>query len=116
MEYEKLVLSASEMDKEAAMFKVLANPVRLRLAILLAIKGETFVYMLANDLDVAEYTVSHHLGIMRSAGIVEFRREGTQMHYKLSNPRNQLEKCLQKCLRDCFKNHNNSIEKEPILW
>jgi len=92
------------MDKEAALFKVLADPTRLRLAILLAIKGETCVCMLAEGLDAAEYKISRHLGIMRSAGIVEVRREGTWMHYKLSNPQNRLEECLQDCFRDCLAN------------
>jgi ArsR family transcriptional regulator, arsenate/arsenite/antimonite-responsive transcriptional repressor len=94
-----------EMNKEAALFKVLADPIRLRLAILLAIKGETCVCVLAEGLDAPEYKISRHLGIMRSAGVVEVRREGTWMHYKLSNPRNQLEQCLQKCFRDCLANH-----------
>ena len=40
------------MNKEAALFKVLADPTRLRLAILLAIKGETCVCMLADGLDM----------------------------------------------------------------
>ena len=92
------------MNKEAALFKVLADPTRLRLAILLAIKGETCVCMLAEGLDAPEYKISHHLGIMRSAGVVEVRREGTWIYYKLSKTRSRLEECLQKCFRDCLAN------------
>ncbi len=93
------------MVNEAALFKVLADPTRLRLAVLLSIHGETCVCMLAEALDAPEYRISRHLGIMRSAGLVEARREGTWMHYKLSEARNRLEKCLQECFRDCLADH-----------
>jgi len=93
------------MENEAAFFKVLAEPTRLRLAVLLSIRGETCVCELAEALETPQYTISRHLGIMRSAGLVEARREGTWMHYKLSKARNRLEECLQGCFRDCLANH-----------
>ena len=62
------------MENEAAFFKILSDPTRLRLAVLLSIQGETCVCGLAEALDVPEYRISRHLGIMRSAGIVEARR------------------------------------------
>jgi ArsR family transcriptional regulator len=93
------------MENEAAFFKVLADSTRLRLAVLLSIEGETCVCSLAEALNAPEYKISRHLGIMRSAGVVEARREGTWIHYKLSNARNRLEECLQKCFRDCLAYH-----------
>ena len=93
------------MENEAAFFKVLADPTRLRLAVLLSIEGETCVCGLAEAMETAQYTISRHLGIMRSAGLVEARREGTWMHYKLSKARNRLEECLQECFRDCLADH-----------
>jgi len=64
------------MENEAAIFKVLADPTRLRLAVLLSINGETCVCKLAEALDAPEYRISRHLGVMRSGGLVEARREG----------------------------------------
>jgi len=93
------------MEKEAAFFKVLADSTRLRLAVLLSIKGETCVCQLAEALDAPEYKISRHLGIMRSAGLVKARREGTWMYYQLSKARNRLEDCLQECFRDCLADH-----------
>jgi len=93
------------MENEAAFFKVLSDSTRLRLAVLLSIQGETCVCGLAEALDAPEYRISRHLGIMRSAGLVEARREGTWMFYKLSNARNRLEECLQECFRDCLAEH-----------
>ena len=96
------------MDDEAALFKVLADPIRLRLAVLLSIRGETCVCMLAQALGEPDFKVSRHLGIMRSAGMVKARREGTWMHYKLARPRNRMEKCLQECFRDCLADHKTT--------
>lgn len=94
-----------KMQDEAALFKVLGDPIRLRLAALFAIQGETCVCMLAQALDEPDFKVSRHLGIMRSAGMVEARREGTWMYYKLAGPRHRLEQCLQECFRYCLADH-----------
>lgn len=93
------------MQEEAALFKVLANPIRLRLAVILALQGETCVCMLAQAIDEPDFKVSRHLGIMRSAGMVEVRRKGTWMYYTLVQPRHRLEECLQECFRGCLADH-----------
>ena len=93
------------MEDETALFKALADPTRLRLTVLLAVQGETCVCMLAKALDEPEFKISRHLGLLRSAGIVEARRKGTWMHYKLAQPRHRLEQCLQECFRECLVNH-----------
>jgi ArsR family transcriptional regulator len=93
------------MLEETAYFKVLADQTRLRLIVILSLKGETCVCKLAQALEAPESRISRHLGIMRMAGIVEARREGTWVHYKLSQNRNRLEVCLQACFRECFADH-----------
>ncbi len=93
------------MENEAAVFKVLADPTRLRLMVLLSIQGETCVCRLAEALNAPDFKISRHLGIMRSAGLVKARREGTWIYYKLSNTRNRLEECLQQCFRECLAAH-----------
>ena len=68
------------MDQEAAFFKVLSEPIRLRLMILLAIEGRTCVCQLAEALDEPEYKVSPTsgdysvgwFGADRTAGDVDF--------------------------------------------
>jgi len=84
----------------AALLKVLADPTRLRLAVVLSLNGETCVCTLADGLVEPEYKISRHLAVMRSAGLVEVRRDGTWMHYKLVRPRNRMEKCLWRCFHD----------------
>jgi ArsR family transcriptional regulator len=86
--------------EEAALLKVLADPTRLRLAVALSLNGETCVCALAEGLAEPEYKISRHLAVMRSAGLVEARRDGTWMHYRLMQPRNHMEECLWECFRD----------------
>ena len=93
------------MQEEAALFKTLSDPTRLRLAVLLASRGETCVCDLAAALDEPDYKISRHLGILRAGGLVEARREGAWMHYRLCEGRTDLEKCLHDCLRDCLNAH-----------
>ncbi len=93
------------MQDQAALFKVLSDPIRLRLAVLLALHGQTCVCMLAQAIGEPDFKVSRHLGIMRSAGMVKGRRQGTWMYYKLAQPRHRLEKGLQECLRNCLADH-----------
>lgn len=93
------------MQAEAALFKVLGDPIRLRLAVLLAARGETCVCLLSQALGEPDFKISRHLAIMRAARVVEARREGTWMHYRLAAPRHRLEKCLQECFRDCLADH-----------
>lgn len=92
------------MDLAAALFKTLGDPTRLRLVTLLARHGEMCVCRLAEALAVPEFQASRHLGILRARGLVEARRQGTWMHYRLAKPRNQLEQRLQECFRDCLAN------------
>jgi ArsR family transcriptional regulator, arsenate/arsenite/antimonite-responsive transcriptional repressor len=90
------------MQAEADVFKALGDPTRLRLAVLLAIEGEVCVCRLAEALDAPDFRVSRHLGVMRAAGLVEARRDGTWMYYRLSEPATKLEACLHDCFRDCL--------------
>ena len=93
------------MDEEVRLLKALAEPTRLRLVVLLALNGETCVCKLAEALGAPQFRISRHLGIMRDRGIVETRREGAWMHYRLAAPRSKLEDCLQECFRDCLSDH-----------
>ena len=97
------------MQDEADLFKALSDPTRLRLVVLLALHGEVCVCVMAEALDEPNFKISRHLRVLRSTGIVEARREGTWMHYRLAEPRTRLEGCLQECFRDCLKDHETTV-------
>jgi ArsR family transcriptional regulator, arsenate/arsenite/antimonite-responsive transcriptional repressor len=67
----------------AARFKALADPTRVAIVNRLAGAGEVCVCAFVDDLDLSQPTVSHHLRILREAGLVEAARRGTWAYYRL---------------------------------
>ena len=76
-------LEAGERDALAARFKALADPTRVAIVNRLAGAGEVCVCAFVGDLGLSQPTVSHHLRILRDAGLVQARRQGTWMYYRL---------------------------------
>jgi ArsR family transcriptional regulator len=69
----------------ARMFKALGDPIRLRLLsrITSAPDGEVCVCDLTgDDITVSGPTVSHHLKVLREAGLIEGERRGTWVYYR----------------------------------
>jgi ArsR family transcriptional regulator len=71
------------LDALTAVYAALADPTRLRILSLLG-DGEVCVCHLHASLDVPQPTASRHLAYLRKSGLVEARREGSWMHYRLS--------------------------------
>ena len=67
----------------APLFKALSDPIRLRLLSLIAASDEVCVCDLTDAFDVTGATISHHLRVLREAGMVEARRVGTWAYYRL---------------------------------
>ena len=76
-------LDAGEADQLAARFKALADPARVSILNRLAASDEVCVCNFVDALDLAQPTVSHHLKILRDAGLVESTRRGTWAYYRL---------------------------------
>ncbi len=75
-------LDKFEVEEIASTFKVLADPNRLR--ILTALKEqEMCVCDLAVFVCVSESAVSHQLRLLRTMKLVEYRKEGTVVYYRL---------------------------------
>jgi ArsR family transcriptional regulator len=64
------------------LFRALGDETRLRIVALLA-HGELCVCHIEKALDLSQPNVSRQLGILRSAGVVEARREGTWVYYSI---------------------------------
>ena len=77
-------LSAATIDVRpvSRFFKALGDETRLRIVALLS-HGELCVCHLEEALDLSQQNVSRQLGILRSAGIVEDRRDGNWVYYRL---------------------------------
>jgi ArsR family transcriptional regulator len=70
----------------APMFKALSDPIRLRLLSLIASATEVCVCDLTDAFDVTGATISHHLRVLREAGIVDSERRGTWVYYRVRKP------------------------------
>lgn len=75
---------AKTLDKEL-FFSALADRTRLRLINLMG-NDEVCVCFFVEILEVGQPKVSRHLAYLRRAGLVEARREGTWMHYRVVEP------------------------------
>ena len=73
-------VGAVELDTLLTAF---AEPTRVRLIALLG-DGETCVCDLLEALDLPQPLISRHLGVLRRAGLVEARRDGRWMWYRLA--------------------------------
>ena len=69
----------------AQVFKALGDPVRLRLVSLIGAHqgGKVCVCDLTAAFDLTQPTISHHLKVLREAGILDSERRGTWVHYWL---------------------------------
>ncbi len=76
-------LNEAEAAELGPLFSAIANPVRLRLLSLIACHagGEACVCELTGAFDVTGPTISHHLKVLREAGLIGSQRRGTWIYY-----------------------------------
>ncbi|MGW5865764.1 ArsR/SmtB family transcription factor [Streptomyces sp. NPDC055239] len=72
----------------AKVFKALGDPVRLRLLSMIASRegkegGEICVCDLTPAFDLSQPTISHHLKLLKQAGLIDSERRGTWVYYRL---------------------------------
>jgi ArsR family transcriptional regulator, arsenate/arsenite/antimonite-responsive transcriptional repressor len=76
-------LAVHERDQLASQFKALADPTRVAIVNHLSAADEVCVCNLVDAFDLSQPTISHHLKILRQAGLVESARRGTWAYYRL---------------------------------
>ncbi|HEY8720860.1 metalloregulator ArsR/SmtB family transcription factor [Pengzhenrongella sp.] len=69
----------------AQLFKLLGDPKRIRMLYALLEAGELCVCDLSTAVEVPETTVSQALRLLRTAGVVEHRRSGRMVYYRLAD-------------------------------
>ena len=94
-------------EKQAEIVKAIAH--RLRIAIVDFLKdGEQCVCDIADHLDSERSNVSRHLSVMVNAGVLEYRKNGLKVFYKLKTP------CILdffSCITACLKLQAKENEK-----
>ena len=78
-------MSAEQAERVVPLLKALADPVRLRLVSLIAASagGEACVCDLNDAFDLTQATISHHLKVLHSAGLLDRDKRGVWVYYAL---------------------------------
>ncbi|MGI5171815.1 ArsR/SmtB family transcription factor [Spirillospora sp. CA-253888] len=79
------MLGQDEAAELARVFKALSDPVRLRLLNMIAASqgGEACVCDLTGPFELTAPTISHHLKVLRQAGLIDGERRGTWVYYRV---------------------------------
>ena len=82
----KSPLPQEAYDKNANIYKVLANPKRLEILNLLKV-GELGVEQILQVTKFSKANLSQHLALMRHNGLVQTRRNGLNIYYRIVDKR-----------------------------
>ncbi len=83
---EVTTVREEKLEELAEFFKALSHPVRLKIVSIL-IEGKQCVKNLGELLNMSQPSVSQHLSILRSRGIVGWKREGSIICYYIKDER-----------------------------
>lgn len=78
-------VTSEEAAELSQVLKALADPVRLRLLSLIGAHtgGEACVCELVDAFELSQPTISHHLKVLRDAGLISSERRGTWVYYRV---------------------------------
>jgi len=91
----------TELQTIDLVFKALADPTRVRILGLLT-HGEICVCHIHESLRLPQSLVSRHLAYLRRAGLVETRKDGLWVHYRLAVRRNDMTQTLLDAVYHCL--------------
>jgi len=77
---------AIDYEKDSELLKILGNPSRLKIVECL-MSDECNVNKIINIFNIPQSTVSQHLGMLKSKGVVVVRKEGVKRCYKVTDKR-----------------------------
>ncbi len=105
----KAIIPPVLLEKVATRFKLLSEPIRLQLLNLLMSKGELCVTELVELTQQTQANVSKHLNLLAREGILERRKEGLKVYYRIADPSIQ-QICAVMC--DRIRDELNILQKE----
>ncbi len=81
---QSIAVSDAQIEKAAEVFRVMSAPMRLRIISCLC-SGEKNVGELLNEINTTQPNMSQHLNTLYQAGVLDKRREGVQIYYRIVN-------------------------------
>ena len=103
------------MKKRAQIFKALGDETRLRIMGLLIDGKELCVCDIMAALDLPQSTVSRHLSNLRNAGLVNDRRQGIWMNYKINQREIEHASALLDLLAKMLGGLEQTVEDQRLL-
>ena len=80
---EDKLINKVDLEKAAFILKTIAHPSRLAIVNILSKHEWKAVSEISNELDLEQSLTSHHLNTMKANGVLESKREGKSIKYKL---------------------------------
>ena len=95
---EHTEIQKMELEKAAFILKCIAHPSRLAIISILSKEEWQAVSEISKKLDMEQSLTSHHLNIMKMKGILESKRDGKSIKYKLKLTEvTQVLSCIEHC-------------------
>lgn len=104
------LITTDDAGRLAGLLGLIQDPVRSRVLFALSSADELCVGDLAIALAVSEDSVSYALKLLRTAGLVQFRKQGRVVYYRLGDgfPHQLLEHCLRELLTIAIRKETSS--------
>jgi len=100
-------------EARANIAKALAHPTRIAIVDILTEKGEQCVCELTEALNMSQSIVSKHLATLKSAGIVDSRKEGLQVFYYVRTPCvSSFFHCIDQILAEDLRKRQKQLSKK----
>ncbi len=103
---------AKPIDELAGLFRALGDPTRLRILGLL-LTGEVCVCHLHETLKISQPKASRHLAYLRRTGLVETRRDGLWIHYRLAEFSDPLRKAIGQAVTHALT-HVERVQQDAV--
>ena len=105
-------MAQHQLNQIEALFKGLADDTRLRILGLL-LTGEVCVCDIHEALKISQPKASRHLAYLRRLGLVETRREGIWIHYRLGTPADPVVAGISDAVRHALT-HNDTVNRDAV--
>ena len=102
------------MRELAEIFKALSDETRVQIIAMLLLHGELCVCDVEGALDITQSKSSRHLRYLFHAGLVENRRQGVWMFYRIPKIQKEVQKVLLQALRKMFSDEDVFGLKEKM--
>ena len=95
-------MAGDPLERLAALHKALSDETRIRMVNLLLELGELCVCDIEAGLDITQSKASRHLGVLKQAGLLDLRRDGTWVYYGVHDDMNESTRALLAGIRSSF--------------